>query len=73
MPRDGTTRNYQRPLGADAANEIRISAIYQRDGAVALTRSQFFDPTTEIQELLAWAKAFEDLDIEFVRLEIEAE
>lgn len=73
MPRDESTRNQQRPFGAADAGKIWITAIYQQDDAVALTRSQVFDPTTEVQELLTWAKEFEELDIEFVRLEIDAE
>lgn len=52
---------------------IRATAIYQRNGAVALTRSQIFDLAIELHELLSWAKDFEELDIEFVRLEIESE
>ena len=31
-----------------------------------------FDPATEIQDLLCCTKDLEDLDVEFVRLEIEA-
>ena len=72
-PGDEAISDHPGPLGAGQANEVRITAIYERNGAVALTRSHLFPPTTAIQTLLAWAKSFEDLDIDFIRLEIDAE
>lgn len=53
------------------ADQIRVTATYQRDEQTALTKSQFFDATTELQELLQWARDAEDMDVTLVHLEIE--
>ena len=68
MPRTEPTGHH---ANIDKAWAIQVTAIYQRDGAVALTRSQIFDPMIELHELLSWAKDFEELGIEFIRLEID--
>ncbi len=73
MPGDEAISDHPGPLGSRQVNEVRITAIYQRNGAVALTRSHLFPSATALQTLLAWAKSFEDLDVEFIRLEIDAE
>ena len=48
---------------ADTNNSrpIQVTAICQRDGTVALTRSQIFDPKTERYDLLSWAKDLKSL------------
>ena len=49
---------------------IQVTAVYQRDGAVALARSQIIDPNTALYELLGCAKGCEELGIELIWLEI---
>jgi len=73
MANDEMSRSSQRSPGADEADEIRITATYKRDGCVAMVRSQFFDPRSEIQDLLTWSKEFEQLNIELVRVDLEVE
>lgn len=68
MPKAELTRHH---ADVDKARVVQVTAIYQRDGAVAVTRSQIFDPMIELHELLSWAKDFEELGIKFIRLEIE--
>lgn len=52
-------------------DEIRVTATYQRDEQTVLTKSQFFDATTKLQELLQWAREAEDMGITLTHLEIE--
>lgn len=53
------------------ADEIRVTATYKRNDQTALTRTQFFDATTDLQELLRWAREAEDMGITLTSLEIE--
>lgn len=53
------------------ADEIRVTATYKKDEQTALTKSQFFDTTTELQEILHWARDAEDMGVTLTHLEIE--
>ncbi len=68
MPKTELTRHH---ADVNEAGAICVTAVYQRDGAVALIRSGSFSITAEIDELLSWAKDFEELGIEFIRLEVD--
>lgn len=68
MPKTELTRHH---ADVNKACAIQVTAVYQREGAVALIRSESFDITAEIDELLSCAKDFEELDIEFIRLEVD--
>ncbi|MGI9498664.1 MAG: hypothetical protein ACR2P3_01385 [Geminicoccaceae bacterium] len=54
-----------------ANHEIRITATYQRDEETALTKTQFFDGATTLQDLLHWAREAEDMGLTLAGLEIE--
>ncbi len=53
------------------AQEIRVTATYQRDGETALTKTQFFEGATTLEDLLNWAREAEDMGVTLVALEID--
>ncbi len=55
------------------AHEIRVTATYQRDGETALTKTQFFDGATTLENLLTWAREAEDMGVALVGLEIDGQ
>ena len=55
------------------AQEIRVTATYQRDGETALTKTQLFDGATTLEDLLTWARDAEDMGVELVGLEIDGQ
>lgn len=55
------------------AHEIRVTATYQRDGETALTKTQFFDGATTLEDLLTWAREAEDMGVTLVGLEIDGQ
>lgn len=55
------------------AREIRVTATYQRDGETALTKTQFFDGATTLEDLLTWAREAEDMGVTLVGLEIDGQ
>ena len=65
------TENQGADPSSSTADQIRVTATYQQNEQTALTKSQFFDATTELQELLQWARDAEDMDVTLVHLEIE--
>ena len=56
-----------------AAREIRVTATYQRDGETALTKTQFFEGATTLEDLLTWAREAEDMGVTLVGLEIDGQ
>lgn len=54
-----------------ATHEMRVIATYEREEETALTKTQFFDATTTLQDLLHWAKEAEAIGIKLAGLEIE--
>ena len=70
------TGNEKRQAGLSArsaAHKVRVVATYRRDEETALTRTQFFDATARLQDLLRWAREAEDMDITLASLEIEVQ
>ena len=62
----------QKSLSArSAAHEMRVVATYRQDKATALTRTQFFDDTASLRDVLRWAREAEDMDVTLASLEIE--
>ena len=55
------------------AHEIRATATYQRDGETALTKTQFFDGATTLEDLLTWARDAKDMGVKLVGLEIDGQ
>lgn len=53
------------------AQEIGVTATFQRDGETALTKTQFFDGATTLEDLLTWAREAEDMSVTLVGLEID--
>ncbi|MDH3663525.1 MAG: hypothetical protein OEU92_26500 [Alphaproteobacteria bacterium] len=51
--------------------EMRVAATYRRGEETVLTRTQFFDETTSLHDLLRWAREAENMDVALAGLEIE--
>jgi len=73
MPEAMKSKLEMEPLEADEVSDVAVTAVYQKDGCIALTKSASFSAEKSTNDLLRWALEFEDLGVEFLRLEIEPE